>query len=222
MIKKIVLLCIFLIPSIQAYPQRDKILVDLMIKIYNMYFTGSNPVENSIKEIPICIPMPSIFYDNFNTNFIDFKSLKEKIDGNKLYIKDSLHAPLKQELIITSSYGEREEKFHYGVDFRVTEGIDTVYSVFCGIVRIAKNDPTYGNVIVVRHFNMTETLYAHLHTLLVSINQEVQVGDPIGIGGNTGISSASHLHFEIRVNGYPINPIFDNGKFLSQLHTMFK
>ena len=63
---------------------------------------------------------------------------------------------------------------------------------------------------------MSETVYAHLDKILVQVNQEVEVGETIGLGGNTGKSSGPHLHFELRYKGYPINPIVDK-KFLKNI-----
>jgi len=104
---------------------------------------------------------------------------------------------------------------HFGVDFRLNVG-DTVRSVFCGKVRIAKYDDAYGYVVVVRHYNESETVYAHLDKILVSVDQKVEVGQTIGLGGNTGRSTGPHLHFEIRYKGFPINPIVQS-KFLMHI-----
>ena len=69
----------------------------------------------------------------------------------------------------------------------------------------------YGNYIVIRHGNGLETIYGHLSKQLVSENQEVRAGDVIGLGGNTGRSTGSHLHFETRLCGVALNPalLFD-------------
>ena len=68
---------------------------------------------------------------------------------------------------------------------------------------------------------MSETVYAHLDRILVSVNQEVKVGDVVGLGGNTGRSSAPHLHFELRYKGFPIDPIIMN-KFLTFIPVQHK
>lgn len=64
----------------------------------------------------------------------------------------------------------------------------------------------YGNYIVIRHNNGLETIYGHLSKQLVAGNEMVKAGDPIGLGGNTGRSFGSHLHFETRLAGEAINP----------------
>ena len=109
----------------------------------------------------------------------------------------------------------REGRKHFGIDFRLNVG-DSVCSVFCGKVRIAKWDNAYGYVVVIRNYNMSEAVYAHLSKILVSPNQEVKVGDVIGLGGSTGRSTGPHLHFELRYKGIPMNPII-NGKFLKHI-----
>lgn len=107
----------------------------------------------------------------------------------------------------TSKFGWRRRHFHYGIDIKLEVG-DPVRSAFDGVVRVAKMGwgGGYGNVIVVRHYNGLETLYGHLSELSVTPNQQVKAGDIIGLGGNTGRSYGSHLHFETRYLGVPINP----------------
>lgn len=108
--------------------------------------------------------------------------------------------------IITSKFGPRWGKVHEGLDVKVYIG-DTIRSAFSGTVRIVKyNGNGYGYYVVVRHPNGLETLYGHLSKQLVKPNQPVRAGEPIGLGGNTGHSSGSHLHFETRLLGKPLNP----------------
>ena len=112
---------------------------------------------------------------------------------------------------MTSKYGYRRGRRHNGVDIDLETG-DTVYAAFDGKIRYAKyHENGFGNLIVVRHYNGLETYYAHCSKLLVAPNQDVSAGDPIGLGGNTGHSTGSHLHFEVRFYDNPINPelIFD-------------
>ncbi len=108
--------------------------------------------------------------------------------------------------ILTSKYAYRKGRYHKGVDLDVETG-DTVVSAFAGKVRYAKwNEGGYGYLVIVRHYNGLETLYAHLSKVLVTPNQEVKAGDVVGLGGNTGHSYGSHLHFEVRFYDNPINP----------------
>ena len=107
---------------------------------------------------------------------------------------------------VTSNYGRRWRKQHEGIDVKVYTG-DTIRAAFDGKVRICKyNRGGYGYYIVIRHPNGLETLYGHLSKQIVKKDQIVRAGEPIGLGGNTGKSSGSHLHFETRLLGKPINP----------------
>lgn len=106
---------------------------------------------------------------------------------------------------VTSPYGKRRRRMHYGTDVDCETG-DAIGVAFEGMVRIAKWNNSYGNIVVVRHPNGLETYYAHLSKLNVSAGQYLQPGDVVGLGGNTGRSYGSHLHFEMRFMGMPINP----------------
>lgn len=117
--------------------------------------------------------------------------------------------------VITSRFGFRRWKFHYGIDLRLSVG-DSVRCAFDGRVRIARRGKAYGNYVVVRHYNGLETTYAHLSKMLVKVNDEVRSGDLIGWGGNTGRSTGPHLHYEMRYLGQAIDPMllidFETGK----------
>ncbi len=106
---------------------------------------------------------------------------------------------------VTSNFGFRKWKHHYGIDLKVHPG-DSVYNAFDGVIRITKRVRDYGNYVVVRHFNGLETLYAHLNKITVNIGDTIKAGIPVGLGGSTGRSTGYHLHFEIRYLGNPINP----------------
>ena len=108
--------------------------------------------------------------------------------------------------VITSQFGPRWGRQHRGLDIKVYIG-DTIRAAWSGKVRIVKFEAKgYGNYIVIRHSNGLETYYAHLSKHLVRENQTVRAGQPIGLGGNTGRSTGSHLHFETRLCGVALNP----------------
>jgi len=106
---------------------------------------------------------------------------------------------------VTSEFGMRGRRYHYGIDVDLETG-DAVLSAFEGTVRIARYSPSYGYFVLVRHANGLETLYAHLSRILVKSGDKVQAGDLLGLGGNTGRSRGSHLHFEVRFLGQQVNP----------------
>ena len=108
--------------------------------------------------------------------------------------------------VITSNFGPRWRRQHKGLDIKVYVG-DTIRSAFSGMVRMVKYEAAgYGKYIVIRHDNGLETIYGHLSKQLVKENQRVKAGDVIGLGGNTGRSFGSHLHFETRLCGVALNP----------------
>ena len=104
-------------------------------------------------------------------------------------------------------YRPRRRRGHYGLDIKVYVG-DTIRAAFDGKVRVVKNQGRrgYGKYVVIRHDNGLETIYGHLSKQLVEVDQLVKAGEPIALGGNTGRSTGSHLHFETRFLGKPLNP----------------
>lgn len=101
--------------------------------------------------------------------------------------------------------GTPNEELHPGVDLAVPEGSD-VRAAGGGIVEAAGNDSSYGLYVLLRHPAGYETMYGHLSRVLVSRGDDVRAGQVIALSGNTGRSTAPHLHFEIRHNGRSIDP----------------
>jgi murein DD-endopeptidase MepM/ murein hydrolase activator NlpD len=112
---------------------------------------------------------------------------------------------------ITSPFGMRSDPFGHG--FRMHTGIDigapmgaTITAAAGGRVIYAAWYGGYGNAIIIDHGGQTSTLYGHCSQLFVSNGQDVQRGQAIGAVGSTGESTGPHLHFEVRVNGTPVDP----------------
>ena len=126
-------------------------------------------------------------------------------------LKDDVHIPMAGFRLpapgyVTSPYGWRRYRMHKGTDIKVQIG-DSIRSAWSGQVRIVGWDPRgYGYYVVVRHDNGLETIYGHLSRPLVDEYEKVLAGDVIGLGGNTGRSTGSHLHFEIRYLGEAMDP----------------
>jgi murein DD-endopeptidase MepM/ murein hydrolase activator NlpD len=98
-------------------------------------------------------------------------------------------------------------KFHYGMDFTAPTGTE-VYATGNGKIELVDwSRRGYGNQIVINHGYGYKTMYAHLSDFNVKAGQEVKRGDVIGFVGNTGLSTAPHLHYEIWLNGKKVNPI---------------
>jgi len=107
--------------------------------------------------------------------------------------------------VITCNFGWNKTYNHNGIDIDLRRG-DKVVSAFDGVVRFAKWENGYGYVVVVRHANGLETLYAHLSKIKVKAGQVVNSGEVVGLGGATGHATGTHLHFEVRLKSRPINP----------------
>ena len=113
---------------------------------------------------------------------------------------------------ITSEFGIRrhpilnEEKIHRGVDIAVKEG-EAVYSGIDGIVTYAGEKGNYGNMIELERDDGLRIRYAHLSKITVNIGETVSTGQKIGESGNTGMSTGPHLHYEVLIEGIPVNPM---------------
>ncbi|MEL7459722.1 MAG: M23 family metallopeptidase [Pseudomonadota bacterium] len=106
----------------------------------------------------------------------------------------------------TSGFGPRWGRMHNGTDFAGRHGLP-IHTTADGVVKTAARQSGYGNIVVVTHPNGLETRYAHLSKIHVKVGERVSRGDHIGDMGNTGRSTGTHLHYEIRVNGKPVNPM---------------
>jgi peptidoglycan DL-endopeptidase CwlO len=107
---------------------------------------------------------------------------------------------------ITSPFGPRWGSFHPGIDIGVPEGTP-IHAAAAGTVIYCGWESGYGNLVVIDHHNGLATAYAHQSRVAVSCNQDVQQGDVIGYSGCTGYCTGPHLHFEVRVNGSPVDPL---------------
>ncbi|MDR1344087.1 MAG: peptidoglycan DD-metalloendopeptidase family protein [Tannerellaceae bacterium] len=161
------------------------------------------------EEEDILFPADELYGSNWDTRWVDpFRS-----DTTGVVFPDSCEIdcssfviPINNTLKITSSYGPRRRRMHRGIDLKLQIG-DTVYAAFAGKVRIRNTERRgYGKYLVIRHANGLETIYGHLSDWIVETNDIVKAGDPIGLGGNTGRSTGSHLHFETRLLGQAIDP----------------
>jgi murein DD-endopeptidase MepM/ murein hydrolase activator NlpD len=191
----------------------DESIAENIPAISVMNLPASTAIMDSVSVIP--------FYNEYG-NFSSSKVHPYKVDLSKM--TDTVPLTLLHSECdyahsvcgkINSDFGYRRSRFHYGIDVDLNVG-DDVLASFEGIVRVAKYDRTYGKVMVIRHQNGLETLYAHLSKFEVEVGDYVEAGDIIALGGNTGRSTGPHLHFEVRYLGEPINPHdiidFENGQ----------
>jgi murein DD-endopeptidase MepM/ murein hydrolase activator NlpD len=113
--------------------------------------------------------------------------------------------------LITSGYGVRQSPWgngrtmHSGIDIQAPYGTP-VMATADGEVTFSGRDSEYGGLVIIDHGRDTDTMYAHLSALYVREGQLVRRGTPIGAVGNTGRATGVHLHYEVRVNGAPVDP----------------
>ena len=153
--------------------------------------------------------------------FIQSKSFDEVIylGKNKAQMLASIPAiqPISNEELtrMASGFGMRidpiykTKKFHYGMDFAAPIGTP-IYATGDGIIEKIKKSRSkkdYGNYILINHGYDYQSFYAHLDKVIVSKGKKVKRGDLIGYVGNTGKSTAPHLHYEVRYKKQKINPI---------------
>lgn len=126
-------------------------------------------------------------------------------------LKLPVSLPILGDLEVTSSFGPRSDPFfrklamHTGVDLRGDTG-EPVLAAASGVVTYAGRHTGYGNLVEIDHGNGYVTRYAHLSAILVKEGAIIAAGTPLGRIGSTGRSTAPHLHFEVRINGEPVNP----------------
>lgn len=131
---------------------------------------------------------------------------------------------------ISSGYGKRidpfhgREKNHHGLDIAAPEG-SPIRAVQAGVVTYAGERGGYGNVVILRHVDGTETRYAHCASVAVEAGQTIPTGDTLGTVGSTGRSTGPHLHFEVRKDGKILDPaqwLSDNKKITQHPRNMIR
>lgn len=147
-----------------------------------------------------------LLYENFWDNeYVKNKALySSNLKDTVLFLNSCDYVtPIKGRFL--SPYGPRGKRNHAGIDIKLNIG-DSVLCAFDGKVRVAKSMSGYGNVVVVRHYNGLETVYAHLSKITVKPNDLISSGMLVGLGGRTGRATTAHLHFEIRYLTKSLNP----------------
>ena len=114
--------------------------------------------------------------------------------------------PLPGAKVISPYKNNRGSHRHTGVDLK-TKANDPIYAVGDGVVTMSKNYSGYGKCIIIKHADGTETLYAHNSKNYVKEGEKVKSGQKIALTGRTGRATTEHLHFEVRKNGKPVNPM---------------
>lgn len=119
--------------------------------------------------------------------------------------------PAPSDGVVTGHFGERRTSpyphTHSGLDIAFSPEDAPIWAAQKGRVSFAGSRGGYGNLVIIDHGGGVETYYAHLSAIKVATGQEVQPGNVIGSQGSTGQSTGPHLHFELRINGEPVNPL---------------
>lgn len=171
------------------------------------------PIDKKMKAVDSVALSRLIQIEQFDSPAADlYDEWENKYAHRATALPDSFNIDLRgfcmptESRVITSNFGARWGRQHKGLDVKVYIG-DTIRAAFSGKVRIVRYEARgYGKYVVIRHYNGLETIYGHLSKQLVTEDQEVRAGEPIGLGGNTGRSTGSHLHFETRLCGVALNP----------------
>lgn len=201
-LKKYLLITFFFLTTFAGFSQRNMFSLITKKDTVNIYQEMLNDRSDDLMENH---PAEDI-YNNIWT--------RERLNPYKIPVDslpdsvriDCSHFVVPVPGAVTSAFGPRRYRYHYGIDLRLNVG-DTVVAAFSGKVRIIDNEARgYGNYVVIRHDNGLETVYGHLSVVLVAHNQRVKAGELIALGGNTGHSTGPHLHFETRYIGNAINP----------------
>jgi len=134
------------------------------------------------------------------------KATRKKANPNPKRAKSSVDFKWPTNGVVTSLFGARGAYMHEGLDISVPEGTP-IYSAAKGKVIFSGKHGGYGNVVILSHKDGYVTIYAHNSKLLVREGESVKKGKKIALSGNTGKTSGPHLHFEIRKDSKPVNPL---------------
>ena len=191
------------------------------------------PVDRKMKAVDTIVLKQTIIKENTESPAAQlYDDWSNRYAHRATQVPDSFRIDLRHfcmptpSRVVTSNFGSRWGRQHKGLDIKVYIG-DTIRAAFSGKVRVVKYEGGgYGKYIVIRHNNGLETIYGHLSKQLVAEDQTVRAGEPIGLGGNTGRSTGSHLHFETRLCGVALNPAlmfdFRNQDVVSDFYVYIK
>ena len=194
----------------------------LFLTITLSIFSQADPTATPISTPEQSYPVPNLieFFNSYNIqnqepqhSILHFQhsnlnAIKLSLDSmpDSLYISCADYCYPTESQRITSRFGIRGSRFHYGIDVGVQYG-DTIRAPFSGTVRTATYQRGgYGRYVVISHDNGLESVMAHFSRTLVKEGDQVAAGQPIGLGGSTGRSTGPHLHLEFRLFGNAFNP----------------
>ncbi len=176
-------------------------------EISNKIIGYNNTNDNSLINFTVTKENQVKYIQKTNNSQVAFTPLSR---GNtqinrEVFLHNSITTPIKG--ILTSTFGEkREGYYHKGIDLAANTGTE-IQAALDGTVSFSGMADGYGKVVIIDHSDNLQTVYAHCSKLNVSEGEQVLRGQVIAEVGNTGDSTGPHLHFEIRVDGVPIDPL---------------
>lgn len=180
--------------EIKAAPAQSEAVPQLKAVAPVLVVSGDEPVPGDAKVVP---PPPRL---------IARAAGRVAVPGEiRATTYRSTGAAVSTPLQVNSNFGYRGGRRHNGVDFQASWG-DSVGASMAGTVVFAGMKRGYGNLLILDHGHGVTTYYAHLSAMYVGLDQTISAGQIIGAIGTTGRSSGPHLHYEVRLNGDPINP----------------
>ena len=172
-------------------------------------FSNSDLIINTTKKVDQLTKQLYLQSKSFD-EIIELAKNKSKMLASIPAIQPVANKDLKR---MTSGYGYRihpiykTRKMHYGMDYSAKVGTE-IYATGDGVIsKVKRSKRGYGNYVKINHGFGYETLYAHMSKYIVKKGQKVKRGEVIGYVGNSGISTAPHLHYEVRKDNKKINPV---------------
>lgn len=195
------------VETVEVIETEERIEYDTVEKSSSELHTGETIVSQQ-GEDGICKVTTEVSKENgevISSKVISEETVKEPVSQIVIQGTRGVAEPL-DTLRVTSGFGPRWGRSHTGIDLGSNQGTP-IYAADDGVVICAEYCGSYGNLVRVDHGDGIETYYAHCSSLDVSEGEYVNVGDIIARVGSTGNSTGPHLHFEVRVNGVPQNPV---------------
>lgn len=211
--------------SDEIFRQLEEAMVISVEPLDKMFRKAGMPTDRIIEEVrrgysgmggPLTPLSFSTRGEELTPDEIRANTLLQQMDQLNLYRiaaeKAPFASPVSAVVRFTSGFGTRRDpktggrRMHNGADFAGAHGTD-IFSTADGVVTHAGWQSGFGRLVKIRHAFGIETLYAHNTKIRVKVGQRVSRGDHIADMGSTGRSTGTHLHYEVRVNGKPVNPM---------------
>lgn len=211
--------------SDEIFRQLEEAMVISVEPLEKMFRQAGMPTDRIIEEVrrgysgmggPLTPISFSTRGEELTPDEIRANTLLQQMDQLNLYRiaaeKAPFASPVNSVVRFTSGYGTRRDpktggrRMHNGADFAGAHGTD-IFATADGVVTHAGWQSGFGRLVKIKHAFGIETLYAHNTKIRVKVGQRVSRGDHIADMGSTGRSTGTHLHYEVRVNGKPVNPM---------------